>query len=421
MSVRHSRRWGPRHRRGEEGSALIVVVILMVVIVLFGTAFVARATGDLHNSTYVNNINAARAQALAGLSDALFRLDQQGTTNASFCVGNEPWCTVSPSVQDAPDDQYAAKLVNGSFTVESEATVHGRSYAVQASVVPVTIPDFGIFAGSNATFDGSASNVTIEKTASSGAQTGLADVGSDGTVVCNGSGTYGQNQVTYDGGSSNCPGWENETNTYDPQQPVKGCPAPPVMNPPPIPCMGSTYLACPAGNTFTGTVSGGVYYCKGSVTFSGTVNLDSSDDPVKIFLFPDSNGQSNINMAGAVVNQYDNTPDSPGCDGNTTVLYDCGNPVDMQVYAAGSGTVNVGNGSSGATFDGILYAPGLNLTANSGQVLWTGSLTVNQIVINGNPNFSLHYDVRMATVAQPTWQIQNFTSIAPQSFSLSLT
>ena len=45
------------------------------------------------------------AQADAGLSDALFRVDQLGVTPAaSFCVGNNPACTVS-SVPGAPGVQ----------------------------------------------------------------------------------------------------------------------------------------------------------------------------------------------------------------------------------------------------------------------------------------------------------------------------
>lgn len=429
MSMRPGSSKARRRGGDEEGSALIIVVILTVVIVLFGTAFVARAAGDLSNATYVNNLNAARAQALAGLSDALFRMDQQGTVDSSFCVGSAPQCTVS-SVKDAPSDQYAAKLVSGStFTVMSEATVHGRSYAVKASVVADPVFPFGIFAGSNVTFAGSASNVTIEQTTANGSATGLADVGSDGTIECNGTSTYGQNQVTYDGGNSNCPSWQNESNSYTPEQPVSSCPAPASTVPPPTPCMPANPQPCPNDGNFDGSTTPfvlepGVYECTGSITFSGTVNVDYSstvnNGEVQIFEFPNSNGQSNIDMAGAVVNQYDSTADNPGCEGSTTVLYDCGNPVDMQVYAAGSGTVDVGDGTNGPLFDGILYAPGLNMTVNGGSLMWVGQFTLNQLVVNGNPNFSVHYDNRLGSVAHPVWQIENFTTIPPVSFSLSL-
>ncbi|HLX88441.1 MAG TPA: hypothetical protein VKR22_08320, partial [Acidimicrobiales bacterium] len=227
MSMTHAawrlRRSSPS---GEEGN-LLVVVIFTVVILFFGIAFTVRAQGDLHNSGIVSNTNAARAVALAGLSDALFRIDQQGTNNSSFCVGNAVQCTV-PSVPGAPGAQYAAKYLGqtGDFSILSEGTVHNRSYTIQATIAQVPSFPFGIFAGSGVTFDGSGSSITLALTQPDGSQTGLADVGSDGTITCHGSGTFGQNQVTFDGGNSNCPAWINESNSFTPQQPVSSCPAP---------------------------------------------------------------------------------------------------------------------------------------------------------------------------------------------------
>jgi hypothetical protein len=409
------------------GSSLVVVLIMIVIIVLFGTAFVIRATGDLQSSRDVTNINAARAQAMAGLSDALFRLDQQGSASAGFCVGDAPQCTV-PAVPGAPGAQYVARLVSGNtFTILSEGTVHGTSYAIEATVAADPVLPIGVFAGSNVTFNGSGSNVTIEQTNSVGAQTGGADVGSDGTITCHGGGSDGQNQVTYDGGNSNCSSWLNEANDYTPQQPVSTCPAPASTVPPPTPCMPSDPQPCPSGGSFNGSSSPyvlepGVYECTGSITFSGTVNVDygssNNGGQVQIFLFPNSNGQSAIEMAGATVNQYDNTPNTQGCDGQGS--FECGNPADLQVYAAGSGAVDVGSGSNAALFDGMLYAPGMSMTVRGGQLLWIGQFILNQVIVNGNPNFSVHYDTRVSSVAQLVWQVENFTAIAPQSFSLSL-
>lgn len=423
MPVTRALRLSLRHRHDEEGS-LVVVVLLTVAVLLFGTAFVMRAEGDLQSAGNVTNVNAARQVALAGLSDALFRIDQQGGTNSSFCVGSAPQCTVS-SVPGAPGAQYVARYSgNASFTVLAEGTVHGRSYAIQASITPMQNYPFGIFAGSGVTFDGSASNVTIEKTQPDGTQTGLADVGSDGTITCRGQGTYGQNQVTYDGGNSNCPAWINESNSYSPQQPVSSCPAPVSTVPPPTPCMPSTNMAtplCPAGGVFTSPIEPGVYDCTGSITFSGTDALDYASTynggVVQIFLFPNSNGQSSIEMAGANVNQYDNVAGT--CSGQGT--FQCGDPTRLKVYAAGSGNVDVGSGSNAAFFDGILYAPGMSMTVNGGQLLWTGQFTLNQVLVHGNPNLSVHYDSRLGTIAQPTWQVEDFTAVPTQSFSLSLT
>jgi hypothetical protein len=252
-------------------------------------------------------------------------------------------------------------------------------------------------------------------------------VGSDGTITCHGSGSDGGNQVTYDGGNSNCPNWLNESNSYTPQQPWPTCPAPVSTVPPPTPCMPtspSSILAspaCPASGTFTGTIEPGVYDCTGSIIFSGTVNVDytssTNGGKVQIFLWPNSSGQSSINMSGATVNQYDTTAGT--CDGAGS--YQCGDPTAMQVYAGGSGSVSVGNGSNAATFDGSLYAPGMSMTVNGGQLLWIGNITMNQLVVHGNPNFSVHYDARSSAVDPPVWQVQNFTVIPTQNFSLSPT
>jgi hypothetical protein len=441
---------GVSTRAGGEQGSIIVVVILTLVIVLWGLAFAVRATGDLQNSRDVTNTNAARAQALAGLSDALFRLDQQGGSPSSFCVGDNAQCTVS-SVEAAPDVQYTVRVPSNSTTatVLAQGTVHGRTYTVEATVAEARSYPFGIFAGSNITFDGSGSNITIEQTDASGncvlvdGTCQLADVGSDGTITCQGSGTDGANQVTYDGGNSNCANWDNQSNDYTPQQPWgpppgESCPAPWSPIPPPTPCMPTSPAsnladpACPSDNTFSGVVDPGIYSCTGPITFSSaasacpggqTVCVDYASPAnavnggkVEIFDWPDNNGQTGVEMSGAVVNLYDNT--SGSCDGGTSYLYQCGDPTAFQVYVKGSGSIDVGSGSSAATFDGILYAPGMSMTVNGGQLLWIGRFTVNQVAIEGNPNFSVHYDPRLGEVTPPVWQVENFTVIPPGDFSL---
>jgi hypothetical protein len=438
-------------RARDEHGSIVVVVILTVVIVLLGLAFAVRATGDLQNSRDVTNTNAARAQALAGLSDALFRLDQQGAAPSSFCVGGTPTQCSVQSVEAAPDVQYVVRVASGSTTgtVLAQGTVHGRTYTIQAAVSESQSYPFGIFAGSNATFDGTGSQITIDQTDTSGncvivnGSCEQADVGSDGIITCQGSGSDGGNQVTYDGGNSNCQNWVNQSNDYTPQQPWgpppgESCPAPWSPTPPPTPCMPTSPAsnlaspACPSDNTFSGKIEPGIYSCTGGITFSSNAttqcpggqtvcvdyaNTTTNGGKVEIFDWPNPNGQTSIDMSGATVNLYDAT--SGTCDGAGS--YQCGDPTAFQVCAKGSGSINVGSGSSAATFDGILYAPGMSMTVNGGQLLWIGQFTVNQVAIDGNPNFSVHYDPRLGEVTPPVWQVQNFTVIPPQDFSLSLT
>lgn len=438
--------------RGEHGN-IVVVVILSVVIVLLGLAFAIRATGDLQNSRDVTNTNAARAQALAGLSDALFRLDQEGSSPSSFCVGGTTAQCTLQSVEAAPGVQYTVRVPNGSTTgtVLAQGTVHGRTYTIQASVSEAQSYLFGIFAGTNATFDGTGTQITIEQTDTSGncvmsgGNCEQADVGSDGTITCHGSGSDGGAQVTYDGGNSNCPLWKNNPNDFTPQQPWgpppgESCAAPWSPTPPPTPCMPTSPAtnlaspACPSGNTFSGPIVPGIYSCTGDIYFSAdtttgcpggqsvcinySVTSPVNGGKVQIYDWPNPNGQTGIHMSGAVVNLYDNTSANPGCDGTTTYDYECGDPTAFEVYAKGSGPIDVGSGSAAATFDGILYAPGMSMTVHGGQLLWIGQFTVNQVAVDGNPNFSVHYDPRLGGVTPPVWQVQNFSVIPPQNFSL---
>jgi|GEM_PF-3123333 len=403
----------------QEGSVIVAILVLTVVF-LVTLAFVIRTAGDLTTTGHVADLNTARAAAEAGLSDALFRIDQEGTNTSSFCVGPSSACTVQ-SVPSAPNVQYVAQRSEDDpdvFTVTSMGTVKGRSYAIQAMVQRVPAFPFAIFAGTSVTFDGASSSSSIQAVTQTGQADGsAADVGSTGTITCNGTGPYGTQQVTFNGGTFKCPDWVQEPAGYSPQQPSATCPPPQISNPP-TPCMPSSYQTCPTNNTFTGTVEPGVYYCQGSATFSGTVNVDYgssvNNGQVQIYLFPPSGSSTvSIEMAGAAVNQYQNAAANPPL---------LGNPVDFQVYAAGSGTVDVGNGSNTALFDGILYAPGMNMTVNGGSLLWYGSFTLNQFSVHGNPNLNVNYmDQQMNTLLVKNWQVENFTQVPVSSFSLSFT
>jgi hypothetical protein len=118
-------------------------------------------------------------------------------------------------------------------------------------------------------------------------------------------------------------------------------------------------------------------------------------------------------MAGATVNQWEIPPSGS----NQPVV---GNPVDLQLYAAGSGQIDVGNGSAAASFNGLLYAPGWSVTVNGGQLSMTGAFTVNQFTVNGNPNLQVNYDDRMETLGAAGWTSEDVIQVAPSQFSLAL-
>lgn len=142
--------------RGEEGSLMAVMAVLFVVILL-SVALINRVQGDLQNTNHETNLQHARSLAQSGIADALFQIDQQGSTPRSFC--NEPnnggACAFS-SIPGAPNTSYTARYVSSSnsYTVLSRATVRGSTYAVQVSVSRGSYIDDAIYGGAFITFNG---------------------------------------------------------------------------------------------------------------------------------------------------------------------------------------------------------------------------------------------------------------------------
>jgi Tfp pilus assembly protein PilX len=103
-----TRNWtqNEQHRARSEHGNMVVAVSVMMVLAMLSAAVVARTLAGLRSTRQGQDFSAALANADAGVSDALFRIDQLGSAAASaFCVGPDPACTVS-SVPGAPDVQY---------------------------------------------------------------------------------------------------------------------------------------------------------------------------------------------------------------------------------------------------------------------------------------------------------------------------
>lgn len=424
---RWRRLWSGRRLHGrDEAGSLLAVIVLIAAIALLGLAFANRVFGDLQSSSYEKNHQAARAQAFAGLSDALFRMEQQGANPQSFCVGPASLSTAvsmtcSPqSVPSAPGAQYVAQLAPNSlssYTVTVKGTVNGVSYGLTANADTVPIYQFGAFGLSSLTLNGTGGNIVA--TDASGDATYCpsnstnpcpAQLGSDGTITCHGTNSYGTGQVTFGGGNNNCPVPVVGAGNYLPLPPVPGCPGS-IGAIPPQPCLpappsGTTYPNCPAdasGNV-NALLEPGIYECTGSKLNFTNVSVDytstANGGAVQIYLFPPTGQGDTINFTGPV-NQWQDQ-----ANGVT------GNPADLQVYAAGSGTIT----ATGAV-DSILYAPGWDMTIDgSAKLTWTGSFIVNQFTMNGNPTLNVNYDNRVQVPALSTWKSSNVHSIPPAKF-----
>jgi hypothetical protein len=84
---------------------------------------------------------------------------------------------------------------------------------------------------------------------------------------------------------------------------------------------------------------------------------------------------------------------------------------DFQLLKAGTGSFNVGTGSHAAKVNGIVYAPSSSITVDGGNMFFSGSLTVNQLNVNGNPNFNFYYDDAISTVVTSSWKVSGWHEI----------
>ena len=130
---------------------MIVALGVIMVLTFLSVAVVARTLSGLKSTRQGQDFSAALANADAGVSDALFRMDQTGVAPAAtFCVGPSPSCTVA-SVPGAPTVQYVARRdtsdpLGNTYIVESKGIVNGQPHAARAHVKRSYTYPFAIFA-----------------------------------------------------------------------------------------------------------------------------------------------------------------------------------------------------------------------------------------------------------------------------------
>jgi len=388
-----------RFRRDERGNIIIAIEVIMIV-TLISVAVLARTLSAMASVRQNQDFAASLAQADAGVSDAMFRIDQFGVNDiSSFCVGNSPSCWPN-AVPGAPAAAYkAVKVDNNTFTVTARGNVNNRPHAVQATVVRSALYPFAIFGTGDVTFNGNGSG-TIQATLPGGSKdpNRFADTGSDATVTCHSGAQEGDQQVSYKNSWNGCPTPVSGTGIYTPKDPVvaASCPTP-NTNVPPVPCMPSTNLGCPLFNTFTLTILPGTYYCTGSVSFSSVLPITLLG-PVKIYVIP-TTGTADVDFSGATINAG-------------------GDPRNFSVYLAGAGTVNMGNGSNAATITGTVWAPSANITSNGCQMSLTGALVIGTYTCNGGPNLTVNYDSRLQSLVGVAWSVENYSEIPSYQFVL---
>lgn len=397
-----------RSPRDERGNMIVVMMVIMVLMFL-SAAVAARTISGLHSTKQGQDFSAALANADAGVSDALFRVDQLGLAPAAtFCVGNNAACTVA-SVPGAPGLQYTARRINdNTYSVMSKGLVNGRPHAIQATLSRTYLYPFAIFAKTSITFNGNSGNYSsgsgvgpIETVDASGnpVLVPAADVASNGQVTCNGSSSPARQQDYFKGGGTSCDNGYLLAGSYNPLDPVLTCPAP--VNTPTTPCLPATHSACPAvAGVVPAALTPGVYYCSQTDLPGGTFQFPSTftvgagganGGVVEIFIIPTNAASITMSIAGATVNLN-------------------GDPTKLRVYLAG-GKIDPGNGGSSGDFTGILWAPTAAEVNPSCGANWRGGLVVNVFTCNGGPHLQVHYDSRMQALMQLTWTVTDYTEI----------
>jgi Tfp pilus assembly protein PilX len=361
----------PNRERDEQGSLVIAMGVLMIMTML-SMAVLTRTLVALTSVRHTQDYTTALGGADSGLADALYQIDQGRTSTFSVTNGTTGATTWS----------YTATFVDeNTWTVTAQGTANKVKHAIQATVGRTVLYPYALFSQQDLTFNGNGGANIVSYNSSTGqSNTHHAVVGSDHAITISGGG--GGNEQDFYTPNGSCSGCADGVQKNGPR--TVADPTPP-----------SSSQACPAGGTFgPGTINGSAglaFVCNQNVTFSGTITV--SNGPLVVYVGPNYS----VSMSDAVINM--------GSGAGTTAA---GN---FQLLKAGTGSFTVGTGSHAAQVTGAIYAPSSNLTVDGGHMYMNGSLTVNQLTIDGNPNFTFYYDDALQTITQDSWSVSGWHEI----------
>lgn len=432
-----------KRSRDDSGNIIVALMIILVIVTLSG-AVMARVVGNEEIITGRQHMDTNVGGADAGLSDALFRLDQgtadSGTSGVMCLNAANPAdanCQVrsSSSTPQLAGVSYVAHTVPAGtpsasateWQIQAEGdTQNGTGAAVQETLSRSSLYPFALFGKTSLTFTGNTQGnfgtftpgpnradnfTTCPATATA---TPCLLIGSDGTVSCSGPSPKSVEGVYYNtgsgGGSDSCGSSQSENVTYNMPDPV----VPPGAQ------------ACPnGGNLGSGatpsypTIAPGTYLCTSEVTVTGTLTVTPTSGPVQLYI-----------MIPAAQNTSGSTFFYPAADSqiNTSITYSDmtgGGPQAtdtlptsqlFQVFTNSIGVLDV-NGTHGFVFGGILYAPDASLTANGCKSFLFGSATINTYTCHGGPNLGVYYDSSLSQDFGP-WQVSGYQQINPSSVNI---
>ncbi len=342
-------------RPAERGS-VAMASLLLVFASLLAAAVLQVGLGGLRDSVADTDRSAASAAAELGLAEAITRIDQGATASFRGAI----------SVHRAEVSYEATEVGEDAWEVYSEGR-SGRS--TQARTVAVgregRFP-FALFAASG-----------FSLTNNSGSTTGR--FGSNGDVRISGQGP-GEPVTLYRPGGS-CSGCASTVTVDGPRSS-------------PDPVIPVTTRPCPDSGLFTGQVDGAngvAILCDDPlvpVRFSSTVSVVNGPLAVHVL------GDVPITMDGASVN-------AGGAAEDLLLL------VHRPPLAA-SASLSM----EGASFSGLLYAPGRNLTVT--EVRASGSLVVQRFDQSGSGRIDIAYDAGLAAIEAAPWGVFDWRAVTPR-------
>ncbi|MBW3615078.1 MAG: hypothetical protein KY439_07195 [Actinobacteria bacterium] len=371
-------------KAAEEGATLVIAVIVMMILSTLSIAILARTLSVLGSMRSGQDFDAALAAADAGLSDALFKIDQSAPPD---------W--TATGVAGAGQFAYTAdKVSETEYVVRSRGTVGRSNHAVAARVTRTARFPYALFSQQNLTLDGRVGGRSnfYSFDVVTGTSTEAVNVGSNGTTVCQGGSFPTGLRTRAVAGNKDCP---NFAPLSDPE-PMTEVVAPTGATQP-----------CPVDGVFTGTVDGGggtPYVCRRDVSFVGTVTV--TNPPLIVYVLPD------VDASGNLVIGADGKPIYHSLDMRGAVVNSGGYSKNVQIYKAGDAPIHLdpGNTSDTLTFSGVLYAPQSSITINGGK-WWTGSVMTNEVRVNGTPNLKIGYDLGLRNYYGKDWKVSRYSEI----------
>lgn len=397
----------------DAGAAMILAVTVMMILLTLAMALLGRTTAVMSSTFRSQQYDAALAIADAGLSDALFRVEQ----------GSAPAMWEATGVAGSGTYVYRAeRLSDSEYLVSAVGIRRDVRRSIQAKLFRSVRYPYALFSYQNLTFRGNAGPLLTGPFARLNFYSyNLLDspsnepvrLGSNAQIVCSG-GMDPNVVLTSIGGLSNqtaCPG----ANFTPLKTPV---PSPPVEAPP------GTTQACPPLGTFTGVIDGRggqAFVCRQPVVLTGVISVVN---PPFVLSMPDhqANGTpvtttladgttcngAPLDMSASLINA--------GSRARNVIINKGGNcPLTMATKTTLTGTP-----SADITFSGVLYAPQSTIDVN-GSAWWTGSIMANEIRVNGAPNFIIGYDNDLTTFLGKDWRVRRYGEVPSSSLTFTIT